>query len=74
MSSKLGMKAGPTTINKENWQEKSRKLKEQFPHLSDNDLEYAEGKIENLINKLHSRIGKALSQSKDGLLKFIEEL
>lgn len=74
MSSKLGKKAGVSSISKENWQVKKLKLKEQFPHLSDNDLGYADGKIENLINKLHSRIGKALGQSKEGLLKFIEAL
>ncbi len=74
MSSKLGIKAGSSSLNMENWQEKKCKLKEQFPQLSDSDLCYDEGKVENLINKLHSRIGKVLGQSKDGLLKFIEAL
>jgi hypothetical protein len=53
------------SINKENWQEKKNMLKQKFPHLSDYDLDYEEGKIKELIDELHSKIGKLIGKSKN---------
>lgn len=74
MSSKIKKQVEKSTINKENWQAKRKKLKEQFPHLSDTDLGFDEGKIEEMVNTIHSKIGKTLGKSKEALHKFIESL
>ena len=74
MSSKLTKQVGHSSINKENWQAKKKKLLEQFPHLSETDLAFHEDKIEDLINKLHTKIGKTIGKSKEALHKFIESL
>ncbi|MGA2297814.1 MAG: general stress protein CsbD [FCB group bacterium] len=62
------------TITRENWLEKKSKLKEKFPHLTDSDLEYKEGKMEEMFDKLNTKIGKTIGKSKEGLHKFIEAL
>ncbi len=74
MSSKLSKQVNSSTINKENWQDKKKKLKIQFPHLSDADLSFHEDKIADMINLLHSKIGKTIGKTKEGLHKFIEAL
>ena len=74
MSSKLSKQVLSSSINKNNWQDKKKKLKEQFPHLSDTDLNFEEGKLEEMINKLHTKIGKVLGKSKEELHKFIEAI
>jgi hypothetical protein len=51
MSSKFGKKIGTSTLSKENWQEKKRKLKDKSSNSSDSDLGYAEGKIEKRFIK-----------------------
>ncbi len=74
MSSKLSKQVQSSTINKNNWQDKKKKLQAQFPHLSDIDLSFDDGRIEEMINKLHTKIGKTLGKSKDALHKFIEAI
>ncbi len=74
MSSKLSKQVLASSINKSNWQDKKTKLKLQFPHLSDTDLHFEDGKMEEMINKLHIKIGKVLGKSKEGLHKFIESI
>ena len=74
MSSKLSKQVNSSTINKENWQDKKKKLKIQFPYLSDADLSFHEDKIADMINLLHSKIGKTIGKTKEGLHKFIEAL
>jgi len=63
-----------TIIDKDNWHEKKSKLKEKFPHLTDTDLEYEDGKVEDLIDKIHSKIGKTIGKTKEGLHNFIKAL
>jgi len=62
------------SINKENWEVKKAKLKEKFPHLTEPDLEFEEGKVEELLGKIHAKIGNTIGKTKDGLHKFIESL
>ena len=62
------------SINKNTWQLKVSKLKEQFPHLTDADLEYVDGKTEDLIDRLHKKIGHVVGKTKEGLHKFIDAL
>jgi len=63
-----------TTINKDNWQEKKRKLIKQYPLLKQAELKYEEGKVEEMINNIHSKIGKTIGKSKKELHKFIEAI
>jgi len=61
-----------SSITMDSWQEKKSKLKEKFPHLTESDLDFEEGKVEGMIYKIHSKIGKTIGKTKDGLHKFIE--
>lgn len=74
MSSKLLKQVSASCINKENWQEKKRKLKEKFPHLTESDLRFDEGHIAEMINTLHSKVGKVMGKTKEGLHKFVEAM
>jgi len=52
------------------WNEVKGKLKQKYGHLTDNDLTFAEGKDEELLGRLQTRLGK----SKEELRKEIEDL
>ncbi len=42
----------------ENWSEKRGKLKDRYSGLSDEDLDYTEGKEDELVDRLHVATGK----------------
>ncbi len=52
------------------WNEKKSKLKEQFPILSDTDLQFYEGKEKEMMEML----GYKLGVSKDELISIISSL
>jgi uncharacterized protein YjbJ (UPF0337 family) len=52
------------------WNEVKGKLKQKYGQLTDNDLTFAEGKDEELLGRLQTRLGK----SKEELRKEIEAL
>lgn len=52
------------------WNEVKGKLKQKYGQLTDNDLTFAEGKDEELLGRLQTRLGK----SKEELRKEIEGL
>ena len=52
------------------WNEVKGKLKQKYGQLTDNDLTFAEGKDEELLGRLQTRLGK----SKEELRKEIESL
>jgi uncharacterized protein YjbJ (UPF0337 family) len=52
------------------WNEVKGKLKQKYGQLTDNDLTFAEGKDEELLGQLQTRLGK----SKEELRKEIEDL
>jgi len=52
------------------WNEVKGKLKQKYGQLTDNDLTFAEGKDEELLGRLQTRLGK----SKEELRKEIENL
>ena len=52
------------------WNEAKGKLKQKYGQLTDNDLTFAEGKDEELLGRLQTRLGK----SKEELRKEIEDL
>jgi hypothetical protein len=63
-----------SSINKENWQEKKNRLKEKFPHLTESDLDFDDGSMYEIIDRLHIKIGMAQGNTIEGLLKYIERL
>jgi len=62
MSTKLAIKG--------NWNEIKGKLKQKYGQLTDDDLVFAEGKEDELLGRLQTRLGK----NKEDLRKTIEEL
>ncbi len=59
-----------TTTVKGNWNEQKGKLKQKFSQLTDNDLLYAEGKKDEMMGKLQTKLGK----TKDELTAIIAAL
>jgi hypothetical protein len=59
-----------TTINKEDCQEKN----EKSPQVREDDLKNEEGKVEEMIDNIHSKIEKTIGKTKEGLHKFIAGL
>jgi len=47
-----------TTVIKGNWEELKGKLKQKFAHLTDDDLMFSEGKEEELLGRLQTKLGK----------------
>ena len=47
-----------TTVVKGNWEELKGKLKQKFANLTDNDLMFSEGKEEEMLGKVQTRLGK----------------
>jgi len=43
---------------KGNWNEVAGKLKQKFANLTDDDLLFAEGQEEELLGRLHKKLGK----------------
>jgi len=61
-------------LDKEIWESKKQKLMEKFPELTADDLLLEDGKEDGLLERIHSKIGKAIGKTKEGLHKFIEVL
>jgi uncharacterized protein YjbJ (UPF0337 family) len=59
-----------TTEVKGNWNELKGKLKQKFATLTDNDLMFAEGKKDEMLGRLQTKLGK----TKEELEKVISEL
>ncbi|MEY4875005.1 MAG: hypothetical protein RL708_154 [Bacteroidota bacterium] len=59
-----------TTTVTGNWNEQKGKLKQQFAHLTDNDLLFTEGKKDEMMGKLQIKLGK----TKDELTAIIAAL
>lgn len=59
-----------TTELKGDWEQQKGKLKQKFATLADNDLLFAEGKKEEMIGRLQTKLGK----TKEELHKIISGL
>ena len=55
---------------KGNWNETAGKLKQQYANLTDDDLLFKEGKEEELLGRLQTKVGK----TKEQLRKIISKL
>ena len=53
-----------------NWKEHKKKLKEKFANLTDEDLEFEPGSMNEMFEKIKIKLGK----SKDEMHRFIEHL
>jgi uncharacterized protein YjbJ (UPF0337 family) len=52
------------------WNEVKGKLKQKYAQLTDDDLKFVEGKDDELLGRLQTKLGKA----KDEIRKFIADL
>ncbi len=59
-----------TTQLKGNWNEQKGKLMKKFAILTDNDMMFKEGKKDEMLGKLHIKLGK----TKEEFQKIISEL
>ncbi len=59
-----------TTELNGNWEQQKGKLKQKFATLTDNDLLFAEGKKEEMLGRLQTKLGK----TKEELHKIISGL
>lgn len=55
---------------KGNWNEQKGRLKQRFAVLTDNDLLFEEGKMDQMLGKLQIRLGK----TKEEFQKIMKEL
>jgi uncharacterized protein YjbJ (UPF0337 family) len=70
MVSHVIMQKMNTTELKETWDKQKAKLKQKFAALTDNDLLFVEGKKDEMLNKLQTKLGK----TKEELQKIIQAL
>ena len=62
--------AGSSLKLKGSWDDAKGKLKQQYAQLTDEDLEYAEGKSDELVGRLQQKLGKA----KNEVVKMLNDL
>ena len=55
---------------KGSWNETKGKIKQAYGDLTDDDLKYEEGKDDEFVGRLQTKLGK----SKDEIVKWIESL
>lgn len=55
---------------KGNWNVIKGKLKQKYGQLTDDDLAFAEGKEEELLGRLQSRLGKSKDEVRDEISRF----
>ena len=48
-----------------NWTELKGKMRQQYGNLTDDDMEYAEGKQEEWYGKLSNKLGRTIDDVKD---------
>ena len=53
-----------------NWNELKGKMKKEYGKLTDDDLQYEEGKEDELVGRIQKKIGK----SKDEVIEWIQRL
>lgn len=47
-----------TAVNQPNWKEQKGKLKAKFATLTDADLQYEEGKRDEMLRRVQTKLGK----------------
>ncbi|PSR52440.1 CsbD family protein [Adhaeribacter arboris] len=52
-----------------NWTETKGKIRQEYGHLTDDDLEYAEGTQEEWFGKIGDKIGKAAQDVKNWMAR-----
>jgi uncharacterized protein YjbJ (UPF0337 family) len=53
------------TLIKGNWNLIKGKLRQKYANLTDNDLQYTEGKEEEMIGRLQKKLGKSREEVED---------
>jgi uncharacterized protein YjbJ (UPF0337 family) len=57
---------------KGSWNQLKGKLKQEYSHLTDNDLAYTEGKEDELLGRLQDKLGKTKDDIKSMFNRMIE--
>jgi uncharacterized protein YjbJ (UPF0337 family) len=52
------------------WNELKGKLKQEYAELTDNDLQYAEGKEDELLGKIQQKVGETKEQINNKINSF----
>lgn len=65
--------AGTSDFIKGNWKWLKGKFKETYGDLTDDDLMYEEGKEEQLVGRLQTRLGKTKAELEDEILNWNEK-
>lgn len=55
---------------KGNWNVIKGKLKQKYGHLTDDDLTFVEGKEEELLGRVQTRLGKTKNEVRDEIEQF----
>lgn len=56
-------------IKQDNWNEIKGKLKQKYGNLTDDDLTFAEGKVDELIGRLEEKTGESREKLRDMIAK-----
>lgn len=54
---------------KGNWNELKGKLKQKYSDLTDDDLQFSEGKEDELLGRIQKRLGKTKDEIKEEIAK-----
>lgn len=52
-------------IVKGSWEQLTKKLKKEYPNLTEKDLEYIEGKEEEMLRMIEYKLGKTKEQMRE---------
>lgn len=63
-----------SSIYNQNWEDEKSKVNEKFPQLAETDSDFEAGNVCEMIKKIHSNIGMARGNTKEGLHLYIEML
>lgn len=61
-----------TVAIKSNWKDSAKKLQAKFPALTDSDVQFTEGKNEDLLKRIETRLQKKRAEVV-GIVKNIQE-
>ena len=59
---------------KGNWNEVKGKIKQEFSDLTEDDLQYVEGKEDELLGRIQQKLGKTKEQVENKLAEFIKDV
>ena len=74
MTSKQHTPLQISSINENNWQSKKHKLMKRFAYLTERDLDLRDGRMNDLVDRIHFLIGKPIGKNREGIQRYLESL